>query len=123
MEKELQVLEYKTVDVEPTEPVPPVLVELGDTKYKAYCPNDYQFAELVKAARQLDLDPTNIDVDSLLEGFFKISERRDIKRRLSQGEIDFLKELAPAVNALTSHFMPLVQERIEELQKRIKVKK
>lgn len=118
MTAELQVLKFKTLDLEPPKP-DPILVELGGKKFEAHCPNDYEFVELMKGLRKLEDDPQSMDFKPMLESFFKPAEVREIERKMRSNDINMIGELIPAMNALAEHYGPLIQERMEEVQKRI----
>lgn len=119
---ELETLQYKKLDLEPDE-APNIMVELGERTFKAHCPNDYEFVALVADARKMQEDPSMIEIVPLLSAFFGPTDVRHIDRLCRTGEINFMAELAPAMNALVDHYQPFVEKRLQQVQKKLSVPK
>lgn len=115
---ELETLSFKKIDLEPDE-VPAILVPLGESSYKAHCPNDYEFIALMQEVRKLQDDPSVIDMAPILGAFFASSDVRLIDKKCRTGEIDFIAELSPALTALADHFRPFVEKRLNAVQKKL----
>lgn len=115
---DLKTLQFKKVDLEPDR-AEPILVPLGNSDYQAHCPNDYEFIALMGEVRKLQEDPSSIDIIPLVSAFFTPHDVKVIDRRCRTGEISFIGELAPALNALADHYRESVEKRLQEVQAKI----
>jgi len=115
---ELKTLDFKKVDLEPDE-AEPILVPLGESSYTAHCPNDYEFIALMGEVRKLQDDPSAIDMIPIMSAFFHSHDVRVIDRKCRGGEISFVGELGPALTALADHYRPAVEQRLQQVQKKI----
>jgi len=124
MSEELKTLQFKTIDVEP-ESAERILIELGGEKYEAHCPNDYEFVELLKYLRKVEEDPSSVDVKPILHSFFRPADVKSIDRRSrdTNASIRLIAELIPALNALSEHYRPIIQDRMAAVQKKLSAPK
>lgn len=124
MTEELVTLKVKTLDFEPGE-TKPINVVLGGKNYTAYCPNDFEFAILMKQVGSIERDPLSVDFEGLLDAFFTPSDAAAISRRCKgkPPEIDFIREVGPTFLALVEHYEPDVEARGKALEAANKAQK
>lgn len=119
-EEELETLNFATVDIEPEQPKP-IKVVLGGRTYVARCPNDYEFANMVKHLAYLQDNPSSFDIGPILKSFFDNSDASSIEKHCvgSDPSIRLIADLLPCLNALAEHYKPQIENRMKTVQKKV----
>lgn len=116
----LKVLHFKTEELTPPK-VDDILVPLGGVEYVAHCPNDYEFAGILRAANILEEDPANVDIIGFVRSFFDFPVAKEIDRRCrgSRPEISFNGQLVPSLLSLTDHYIGGIEKRSKDAQRKL----
>lgn len=118
--EQLEVLEFKTNNIEPHK-APDMKVPLSGEYYVARCPNEYELLQVVKQLSNAEKSSLDFDILELIQAFFNTSDARKIHRESkgSEASIDLLNELLPALGALSEHYMSFASERLKETSHKV----